>query len=238
MGRENMLIRSRGLSQDYFKGRKGASEPSKDSFFMRVFQQNIEIANKVLNTKYLDAIQKGILPPNNYGQLTVLDAYYCYRAADTYNTALCKVQKETERDLYMLMDHLHRSYREYNQSFFNDWHIRTSESVNATKEFVSYANQEHHIACSQHPIYTLVAMIPCYYLWYWFSNEMRKKGIADTNLYREWISDCCYPNTSYEIGNFIEEWRKSGKEFDEKLAAEIYQTSIQCELSVFKAAYL
>lgn len=233
-----MLFRNRGLSKNYLLARKKAAEPPADSFFMRVFQQNIDIANQVVDTKYLTTMQKGILPPDNYGQLTVLDAYYCYRAADTYNTSLCKVEKETEASLYQLMRELHQSYRDYNQSFFDDWHIRTSESVNATKEFVDYAGHEHHTACSQHPIYTLVAMIPCYYLWYWFSNEMIHRGLADANLYKGWIEGCCDPGTAYEIGNFIEDWRRSGKEFDEMLAAEIYHQSMLGELSVFTAAYL
>lgn len=232
-----MLTRNRGLSRNYFQlRRKAAAPPPKDSFFFRVFNANIEVANNVLNTPYLQTMLAGNLLPDNYGQLTVQDAYYCYRGADTYNTALCMVDKSADPELYTLMSELHQSYREYNEIFFNDWRIRTSESVNPSQNFVDYSEHEHHIACSKDPIYTLISMLPCYYLWYWFSDQMLQKGMNDANLYKGWVEGCHSADSAYEIGSFIDSWQKDGKAFDESLATEIYTKSMNYELAVFTAA--
>lgn len=232
-----MLLRNRGLSKDFIltERKENYSPPPEDSFFFRVFDKNLDTAKCVLHSNYLEAMKKGVLPPDNYGQLTVLDSYYCYRGADSYNTALCAINKDKEPELYDLMSELHKSYREYNVTFFVGWHIRTSESINATKNFIKYAEHEHHVACSIPPIYTLVAMLPCYYLWYWFSDEMLKEMPKD-NLYYLWATYCHSANSAYRIGNFIEEWKRQGKEFDETLATNIYTTSMHCELDIFNEA--
>lgn len=231
-----MLIRSRGMLENEMLRVGDVPIPSEDSFFFRAFNTNIKTAESVLNTKYLQSMQKGILPPDNYGELTVLDAYYCYRGADTYNTSLCNIDKTVDLELYELMSKLHNSYREYNKTFFDDWHVRTSESVNATQTFIDYSEHEHHVACSKHSVYTLVAMLPCYYLWYWFSNEMLK-NIKTDNLYYDWVVGCHSASSAYVIGNFFEEWIKSGKEFDDNMAIKIYSDSMSYELQVFTEAF-
>lgn len=232
-----MLIRSRGITRQGVV--RGISEepPAADSFFFRVFYKNIAIANSVLYTEYLQAIKEGVLPPDNYGQLTVLDAFYCYRGADTYATALTTIDKNANNDLYLLMKELYTSYVDYNKTFFDYWHIRTAESVNPTQNFIDYSEHEHHVAYSEHAIYTLVAMLPCYYLWYWFSDRILETGIKEDNLYYEWVENCHSAGSAYQIGNFIELWKKQDKEFDEAKAMEIYATSMNYELKVFTDAY-
>lgn len=210
--------------------------PPDDSFFFRVFQANIQEAEGVLESNYLQAMQRGDLCPSNFGILTVLDAYYCYRAQATLDSLLCVIDHEKDKDLYLLSRDLDEGYIEYNKTFFDQWHIRTSDSVNPTAAFEEYAEHEHNVMCSYAPIYTLVALLPCYYLWYWFSDKMLKNGMEDTNLYKPWVNDCHSADSAYTVGNFIDQWQKQGKPFDESLASQIYKKSMQCERAVFTQA--
>lgn len=230
-----MLVRNIRIKAPFLRAAVGEIPPA-DSFFFRVFESNIEEAKGVLGSDYLQAMLKGELPPSNFGILTVLDAYYCYRAQMTLDSLLCVIDREKETELYALSKELYEGYVDYNKTFFYSWHIRTSESVNPTAAFEEYAEHEHHIMCSCPPIYTLVAMLPCYYLWYWFSDRMLTEGIEDDNLYKPWVEDCHSADSAYVVGNFIDSWQKQGKAFDEALATSIYTKSMQCERKVFSQA--
>lgn len=214
--------------------------PSEDSFFFEAFNENIDVANEVLNSDYLDSMKKNMLEPQYFGALTVLDSYYCYRAEETLLSLLCKIDKGKEPELYELVVALKKGYEAYNRTFFEDWHIRTAESVNPTEIFKEYAEHEHNIMCAYEPIYTLVAILPCYYLWPWFASRILKSKDYISGVYASWLKDCGNEEsyeTAYELGNFIENWIKAGKPFDREKAKSIYKISMEYESKAFKNAY-
>ena len=186
----------------------------------------------------------GLLNPDYYGCLTVLDSYYCYRAADTLKSLLCEISKYEEPDLYTKVNELVIGYDSYNSVFLKYWHIHLSDDVVPTAEMKAYADFEHSVMCSKDPIYTLVAYIPCYYLWPWFSEQVIKenqKNHVNAGVYQSWFEGN-YNNgegydSAYDLGNFIEQWQTNGKKFDESIAFEIYKTSMEHELEVFSKAY-
>ena len=212
--------------------------PPADSFFFRVFNKNLSVAESVLGTSFLQAMKKNDLPPLNFGVMNVQDAYYCYRAEETYQTLLSVIDPADElmREMRALVEDNFNGYKEYNQTFFDTWRIPTASSVNPTEVFINYAEHEHHIACSCEPIYTLVAMLPCYYLWYWFCSKMYPE-MSSNNLYRDWVEGSLSTGSAYRIGNFIDKWQKNQQPFDEERADEIYAASMNYELQVFTEAY-
>ncbi|MBR1693707.1 MAG: hypothetical protein IJ711_13190 [Lachnospiraceae bacterium] len=217
------------------------AKPPEDSFFFRVFEKNLDVANAVIDTKYLQAMKHGVLNPQDYGCLTVLDSYYCYRAADTLLSLLSEIDDKEYPDLKRLVEVQYEGYEEYNSTFFRDWHIRTADSVNPTDTMMAYAEHEHHVMCAYPPIYTLVAMLPCYYLWPWFSQKIEESSDYEPGVYKDWFEgnysgEDSY-DSAYEIGNFIDAWQKDGKEFDESLAGEIFSKSMNYELAAFTEAY-
>lgn len=216
-------------------------EPSPNSFFYRVFYKHIDIANKVVDTSYLQTMAAGKLCPDYYGQLTVLDSYYCYRAADTLKSLLCKIDQEDNPKLYKLANVMSQKYDKYNSTFLDYWHLRESDSVTPTKTMHDYAEHEHNVMCYEDPIYTLVAYIPCYYLWPWFSQQiMERDGYNKDGIYDYWFKGNYYGKDSYKsawlIGDLIEEWEAFEKPFDEAKAEEIYVKSMNYELQVFTEA--
>lgn len=221
--------------------RKETYQLDADSFFYRVFNANIETANDVVNTAYLQAMKIGELDPLYYGSLTVLDSYYCYKAADTLKSLLCKIDNREEKEMYQLVSGMADSYDDYNRVFLDSWHLRQSDSVTPTETMYGYAEHEHNVMCSNDPIYTLVSYIPCYYLWPWFSKQIMENKDYSPGVYADWFSGNYYGEGSFDsalnIGEFIDKWQKHGKAFDEKVAFDIYKKSMDYELKVFTEAY-
>lgn len=76
-----------------------------------------------------------------------------------------------------------KGYHQYNAYFLNQWHILNSSSIVPTKAMKAYSEHEHNVMCYEEPIYTLVAYIPCYYLWPWFSYQiMQSLDYAPVNI--------------------------------------------------------
>lgn len=212
-----------------------------DSFFYRAFNANISTANAVINTKYLQAMKQGTLRPDSYGGLTVLDSYYCYRAESTLSGLLCNIDEDKNPMLKTLTQGFVDGYKGYNSSFIKYWHIKQSDSVVPTETMEAYAEHEHQVMCYQDPIYTLVAYIPCYYLWPWFSKQIMNSDGYNPGVYAEWFKGNYKGEGSFDsakrIGWFIEAWKDESKPFDEEKALEIYKTSMDFELKVFTEAW-
>lgn len=215
-----------------------SNEPPADSFFFRVFDKNISIAERVLNTPFLQEMKKNVLPPLNFGVMNVQDAYYCYCAENSYKRLLngIKVSDELTQEMLELVQHNYKGYVEYNKVFLDIWHIPAATSVKPTKVFQDYAEHEFQTASNYDPIYTLVAMLPCYYLWYWFSSKLSPDMSSD-NLYIDWVEGSLSARSAYRIGNFIDKWQKQNQPFDERLAEKIYAASMNYELQIFTEAY-
>lgn len=227
------MYHSRLLSLDTIKEQGlNIDPPPPDSFFFKAFNANIKAAKDTLSTTFIQGIKNGALCPDNFGAMTVLDAYYCYNGAKSLELALSHTDPKGEADLYTLLKQLYISYSEYNQAFLKVWHIEKSESVIPTATCKGYADYERKIANAYPPIYTLVVMLPCYYLWYWLSDQIYKSRV--NNIYGYWIEGCHSANTAYSIGNFIE----SVKTFDEKIAMPIYQEAMNFEYKNFNEAGL
>ena len=238
---DRLLTRASSFMRFLPADRQAVPEPPKDSFFYRAFEQYIDIAEAVTNTSYLQSMAAATLCPDYYGQLTVLDSYYCYRAADTLKALLCKVDKETDPKLYEQIEVMIKGYDNYNGTFLDNWHLRESDSVTPTKAMHDYSEFEHSVMCYEDPIYTLVAYIPCYYLWPWFSQRiMEQDGYNTDGLYNYWFGSNYYGPDSYKsawrIGNLIEEWVKADKPFDEAKAMEIYGKAMNFEYEIFSTA--
>lgn len=230
-----MLYRNRMISRKFIQEQGLRVEPPPtDSFFFRAFESNGQKAADSLNTNFIQGIKNGNLSPDYYGALTVLDAYYCYNGATSFQIAICNTDREKYPKLDAILTHLHENYKAYNQTFLNVWHLLNADCVVPTKTCKAYAEHERIVANYKNPVYTLVAILPCYYLWYWLSDQIYKyKG---GNLYTYWIEGCHSAGSAYSIGNFIDEWQKTGNEFDEGTALDIYSESMKYEYLNFKEA--
>jgi thiaminase/transcriptional activator TenA len=205
-------------------------EPPKDALFWKMWNANIDIAGKVLNTGYFTGIRNGNLNPVAFGSLMVLDAYYCMKGRDDYSAAATHAPDETCREFCMGKV---ESYDDYNQYYHRTWHIREADSVIPENEIKEYADHEAFVAGNLDTPYLLCAMLPCEYLWTWIANQL-DPDVPESSLYRFWVDgNAGTPEGAYQMGNLLESYRR---EIDEKQAMDIYAKSMNCELSVFTAA--
>lgn len=210
-----------------------ADAPPADSFFFKAFEQNISIARQTLNTSFIQGIKNGNLNPDSYGAFTVLDSYYCYHCIRSFQTAINHAACDPE--LKQLLTSIMKSYQSYNKILLDDWHIQTPDGIKPTEAMYNYVEADGFFSSHLLPIYTLVAMIPCYYLWYWISDNIYKH--KQNNLYSGWIESSHSTDSAYAIGNFIETRRHGNTAvFDDSLALMVYKANMEAEYLIFQEA--
>ncbi|MFI3322359.1 MAG: hypothetical protein R3Y50_07520 [Rikenellaceae bacterium] len=188
----------------------------------------IDTMTNVLSTDYFKGIINASLDPNDYGALAVEDVYYCLKGAADYSAAAAACSDMYLRNFLKLKEN---KYNDYNEIYRTAWHLRDSYGIVPGKSIKNYANYEAYVSGSLDPIYTLVVMLPCEYLWWWIAYQLNNIVKAD-NLYRFWV-DWNYketPKGAIQMGEYIERNRSL---IDEDLALTIFKTALNHELEVF-----
>jgi thiaminase/transcriptional activator TenA len=206
------------------------SPPPQDSLFWKMWNACINIANSALNTNFIQGIKTGTLDPVTYGGFNVSDAYYCFNGAQDY---LAAESRATDLTLQAFLLKKYNSYQKYNETFPKIWHVRDATGVVPSDVCKQYSDFESNVASHQDPIYTLIVMIPCEYLWAWLGAQLSPP--TSGNLYAPWINDNDYPDGAYAMGNFLDEYQKTHS-VDEALATELYTQAMTYEYQNFNTA--
>mgnify|MGYP001794298210 FL=1 len=158
------------------------------------------------------------------------DAYYCFQGAQDY---LDVANRATHPTLKAFLLKKHNSYQTYNDTFPTTWHVKDATGIVPTKVCEQYAAFESQVATNEAPIYTLITMLPCEYLWAWLGQELSPPTTG--NLYTDWITGNDYPDGAYTMGNFIEIYRKENA-IDAPKALQLYKQAMTYEYENFKTA--
>ncbi|MBL7710767.1 MAG: hypothetical protein JNJ86_16975 [Chitinophagaceae bacterium] len=215
------FLRQYGLSAD---------PPPSNSLFFQLWNANIAVATSALNTAFIQGIKNGNLDPVKYGAFNVTDAYYCYEGAEDY---LVAESQATDPVLRAFLLKKYNSYLKYNQTFTSIWHLRDASGVVPVPVVQAYAQFEEQVASHQLPIYMLITMIPCEFLWYWLGNQL--SPAAPGNLYAPWINGNNDPSGAYAMGNFLQTYQQQNP-VDVNLALQLYTQAMNFELQNFQAA--
>lgn len=207
--------------------------PPENSLFWQMWNANIQIAQQALSTPFVQGIKAGTLDPVTYGAFCISDVYYCFEGADDYSAV---AEGATSRTLKAFLVKKAMSYHAYNDSFTKTWHVRDASGVVPTDVTKAYSSFESQVAKDQPPIYTLVAMLPCEYLWAWLGQELADDA-TDDNLYKNWITGNQGFKGSYTMGNFLMAYAEENPAaLDNELAMDIYTQAITYEWKNFLAA--
>lgn len=201
--------------------------PAPDSLFWKMWNANTEIAQAALNTDFVQGIKNGNLNPQTYGAFNVSDAYYCFHGSEDYQNA---ADRATHPVLKAFLQKKRDSYVSYNDTFPETWRVKNGDSIVPTEVCQQYSDYERSVCSDQDPIYALIVMLPCEYLWGWLGAQL--VGFESGNLYADWIKDNQGTSGAFAMGNFIEEYRKN-KPIDEDLAMYIYNQAITFEKENF-----
>lgn len=209
------------------------TKPPEYSFFWKLWNRTVFFARETLSLPYLQGIKNGTLNPDYYGGYNVADAYYCFKGADTYQTAVSHTDDQSP-----LQDFLKKKlegYQNNNKRYPDTWHVSSAAAVTPPQITKEYADFEDRVARNLHPIYTLIVMIPCEYLWAWLASQMAPP--TPGNVYAGWITDNKDPSGAYAMGNFLDMYMISNPGIvNDELAKELYSYALYYEFANFAAA--
>ena len=204
--------------------------PPPDSLFWKMWNACTGIANKALNTGFIQGIKSGTLDPVTYGGFNVSDAYYCFHGAQDY---LAAAQRASDPALKAFLLRKYNSYDKYNKTFPKVWHIRDAEGIVPSEVCKQYSEFESKVASHQDPVYMIIVMLPCEYLWAWLGEQLSPPVMG--NLYAPWITGNNDPDGAYAMGNFLVDYQKENH-VDEALATQLYTQAMTYEYQNFNTA--
>jgi len=221
------------LTESMIKEHKLSTQPPPpDSLFWQMWSASEQIAQEALGTDFIEGIKNGTLDPVTYGGFNVSDAYYCFSGADDYKTAYTKA---TDPALKYFLEQKYISYEKYNKDFPNTWRIKDASGVVPTPVCEEYSAFESEIASGTNSIYTIIAMLPCEFLWYWLANQISPASTG--NLYAPWISGNDDPHGAYVMGNFLDYYQTAYPgSINHDQAILIYKTAMNFEFRNFQTA--
>jgi thiaminase/transcriptional activator TenA len=206
--------------------------PPPDSIFWKMWNACTSLAEEALQTPFIQGIKAGTLDPIRYGAFNVNDAYYCYHSAPDYVDAERRTDHPTLR---MFLREKYNSYQKYNATFPGTWRVKDATSIIPFDACHQYSEFETSIASKEDPIYCLVVMLPCEYLWAWLAVKLSPPSAQ--NLYASWVKGNLEPDAGYAIGNFLDLYQKENPgTLDEQKAIQIYTQATAFEVKNFEAA--
>ena len=179
-------------------------EPPRDSLFQEMWNASRDIAQTALGSDFIQGIKAGTLDPVQYGAFNVNDAYYCFHGADDYLAARKRAQDPA---LKAFLQKKYLSYQKYNEEFSKTWRIKDGTAILPSGVCKQYSEFESTVARNEDPLYCVVVMIPCEYLWAWLAAELSPP--SKNNLYAPWIAGNNSPMGAYVMGNFLEAYMKT-----------------------------
>ncbi|HEU0012408.1 MAG TPA: hypothetical protein VFQ45_01925 [Longimicrobium sp.] len=206
--------------------------PPPDSLFWTMWNACTGIAREALQTPFIQGIKAGTLSPVAYGGFNVNDAWYCFNGAPDYRAA---AERATHPALRAFLTIKAGSYEKYNATFPQTWRVKDGASIIPYEVCRRYSEFESAVAREQDPVYAVVVMLPCEYLWAWLGAQLAPP--APGNLYASWITDNQSAHGPYAMGNFLAEYEAAYPgSVDTRKATDIYRRAMTFEKENFAAA--
>jgi thiaminase/transcriptional activator TenA len=203
--------------------------PPAGSLFWTMWEAASGAAEYALTSHFIQGIQAGTLDPVVYGGFNVSDAYYCFNGAPDYGNAAARA---TNAALKAFLLKKQQGYESYNATFPKIWRVRDGSSIVPYTVCQQYSQFESDVASQQDPIYALVVMLPCEYLWARIAQAI---GPAQpSNLYGPWITGNTGFDGAYAMGNFLATFQENNPDaLDPAHATNLYNLATEYEAMNF-----
>lgn len=206
--------------------------PPPGSLFWTMWNACSGIARQALETPFVQGIGAGTLDPVVYGGFNVNDAWYCFNGAKDFRTAAARA---ADPALKAFLAAKHASYEKYNATFPQIWRVRDGAGIVPFDVCRAYSGFETGVARERDPIYSVVAILPCEYLWAWLGAQLAPPD--PRNLYAPWVTGNNDPSGAYALGNFLDEYQRAHPDaIDPDQAVQLYTTAMTYEQQNFAAA--
>ena len=211
-------------------------QPSSGSISAQLWTECHDIAQAALESKFMQGLGNGTLDPNQYGQYIVQDCAYCAAAADDYKQVEILAEQQSEKTLATFAKAHYTSYESYVKTYLPSWHIGNADALVLNKAGKDYIAHERKAVTTLHPIYGLIAQIPCERLWPWLADQLKSKSSAG-NVYQFWIDENYHYKHSLLLSNYMDDWfGKNPDQYNHDVALAVLRGSMIGELNMFRAA--
>lgn len=210
-------------------------KPSEDSICWQLWLNAQNIAQEAWNSDFIQGIAHGTLDPAKYGQYTVQDCAYCFNGTADYKAMEQRANEMKLPEMAAFAKARWASYESYYESEAKSWHVKSPEALQVSQAAAQYIQSEHYAATKLHPVYGLIAMIPCDLLWPWLAEKMDPQ-IKQSGLYSFWVTENLGFGGAYRLCNFIDDWFAHNQEvYNKELAEYVFNSSMYGEANFFRS---
>ena len=198
----------------------------------KLWEDNLEIAQQSLNTKFVQGLKTGSLPKNIFQEYLAQDYFFLETFAKAYGLA---VSKSNDKYSIRKLSELLMGFSEeliLHETYAKKWNIDLSNNYikKATKNYTDFLDDTSKRFSS---VEIMFAMTPCMRLYSWIGKSLYKEDFD--NKYKEWIitySDESFENLANSLENLIETNKES---YDINQAKYLYKRAMELELDFFNA---
>mgnify|MGYP001189334723 CR=1 FL=1 len=198
----------------------------------KLWEDNIYLAEKSLQTKFVQNLKSGTLPKEKFQLYVVQDYFFLECFARAYGLAVSKAQ---DKQMIKLLSELLLGVSQelvLHDSYAKKWGINLKfKSIEpATKNYTDFLKE---VSQQNNLIEIMCAMAPCMRLYAWIGKSLENDVI--NNPYKEWIetySDKSFENLAKKLENLIDNSTQSSKGHNLNY---FYKKAMELELSFFNA---
>ena len=198
----------------------------------KLWEDNIYLAEKSLQTKFVQNLKSGTLPKEKFQLYVVQDYFFLECFARAYGLAVSKAQ---DKQMIKLLSELLLGVSQelvLHDSYAKKWGINLKfKSIEpATKNYTDFLKE---VSQQNNLIEIMCAMAPCMRLYAWIGKSLENDVI--NNPYKEWIetySDKSFENLAKKLENLIDNSNQSSKGHNLNY---FYKKAMELELGFFNA---
>ena len=198
----------------------------------RLWKDNFYLAEKSLQTKFVQNLKTGKLPKEKFKLYVAQDAFFLECFARAYGLA---VSKAKDKNMIKILSQLLIGVSEelvLHDSYAQKWGINLDKNSiePVTKNYTDFLNE---VSQKSNLIEIICAMAPCMCLYSWIGRSLANH--KKNNPYKEWIetySDKDFENLAKTLENLIDISNKTNK-LDN--LNSLYKKAMELELDFFNA---
>ncbi|XP_066571328.1 uncharacterized protein LOC136760011 [Amia ocellicauda] len=175
-----------------------------------LWDSNMDIANKTLETDFLKKMVAGTLPTECYMKFTLQDIYYLVGVTKILKHL--KKQKEPREDVKDFLIERYNSYNRFAQETLKQYNLKNANDIQPSKATASYLKSYNQIAqniAKKDHMYFAVALLPCARLWPYLAEHL---NISSSSPYYAFKRDNEGGSAEKHYKNLLEKHRHSMKE--------------------------
>ena len=201
-------------------------------FTKSLWENNLDLALKSLNTKFVRGIGEGSLPKKTFQKYVAQDAFFLESFANAYKSAISKALNRIDLEIISgLLDGVKEELT-LHESYANKWGVDLQKYIiePSTKKYTDFLEKiSVNSGCAE----IMCAMSPCMRLYSWLGKKLENKSI--NNPYKDWIityADDDFEELARSLEKLIE---KNSENINLDTAHYLYKEAMKLEYEFFLA---